>query len=148
MLVLCISLADDKIICIIFHISELLLSNNMRQHKSKYIQRIEQLSLSNSYSESMQPPLHKHNSVQGNPCFLHLQRFEHFRLHPHLTSSMHAFEASASLVQIGFSTAPSIIHPKSWISYVAVFVCSTCNHILKAIWPFYYAEKVWKAHLV
>ena len=48
------------------HFSELLLSSNMRQHKTKYIQRTEQLSLShrsNHYSESMQPPLHKHNSV-------------------------------------------------------------------------------------
>ena len=48
------------------HFSNLLLSSNMRQHKTKYIQRIAQLSLyhgSNSYFESMQPPLHKHNSV-------------------------------------------------------------------------------------
>ena len=77
--------------------SELLLSSNMRQHKTKYIQRTEQLSLShrsNSYSESMQQPLHKYNSVQGNPCFSHLQRFEHFCLHPHLISAMHAFSFS------------------------------------------------------
>ena len=49
--------------------SELLLSSKMRQHKTKYIKRIEQLSLShrsNSYSESMQPPMHKHNPLQGN----------------------------------------------------------------------------------
>ena len=57
--------------------SELLLSSNMRQHKTKYIQRTEQLSLSHRsdrYSESMQPPLHKHNSVYIHiwpvPCIL------------------------------------------------------------------------------
>ena len=102
--------------------------------------------LSNSYS--MQPPLHKHNSVQGNPCFLHLEGFEHFYSHPHFNSVMHAFEASASVVQIGFNMATSIFHQKSWISYFGNFVCSTCTHMLKAIWPFYYTERVWKPLLV
>ena len=118
------------------HFSKLLLLSNMRQHKTKYIQRTGQLSLShrsNSYSESIQPLLHKHHSAQGNPCFLHLQHSEHFCLYPHLTSAMHAFEALARVVQIGFSTAPSIAHLKSWISYVGNFVCNMCTHMLKAI---------------
>ena len=103
---------------------------------SLFIQRTEQLSLShilNSYYESMRPPLYKHNSVQGNPCFLHLQNFENFCLHPHFTSTTHAFEALAIVVQIGLSTAPSIVHPKLWISYVGNFVCSVCTLMLKAI---------------
>ena len=110
------------------YFSELLLSSN--------IQRIEQLVYPiypTTTLESMQPPLHEHNSVQGNPCFLHLQHSEHFCLHPHLTSAMHVFEASASVVQIGFSTAPFIVYPKLWMSYVGNFVCSGCTHMLKAI---------------
>ena len=106
----------------------------MRQHKTKYIQRIEQLILShvpNSYSESMQPPLHKQNSVQGIHFFtlaalstlLFASTFDQY----------HAFEASANVVQIGFRIAPSIVHPNLWISYLGNFVFSMCTHMLKVI---------------
>ena len=86
-----------------------------------------------SHSYSAHPPLHKHNSVQGSPWFLHLHRLPHFCLHPHLTSAMHAFEASSRVAQVGFRMSPSFVHPNFNASNAGISFSSACDQMLKTI---------------
>ena len=54
-----------------------------------------------------------HNSVQGRLCCLRLHRVEHLILQLHFTSSVHAREASGSVIQIGETVVFSRLHPHS-----------------------------------
>ena len=60
-----------------------------------------------------QPPPQPHNSVQGRLCCLHLHRVEHLILQLHFTSSVHAWEASGNVIQIGETVVFSHLHSHS-----------------------------------
>ena len=60
-----------------------------------------------------QPPPQPHNSVKGRLCCLHLHRVEHLILQLHFTSSVHAWEASGSVIQIGETIVFSRLHHHS-----------------------------------
>ena len=121
----------------------------LTQHKTKYILCIEQLNWSHkssSYSESMQPPLHKYNSVQGNPFVFALPVLQIILF----ASTFHQCYACfwsfsmccPDLLQ------QSTIHCPLKIVDIDIDIDILIYHMLKAIWPFYLAEKVWKALLV
>lgn len=62
-----------------------------------------------------------HSAVWGKFTLVHLQSPQDASLQPHLMSSLHAFEASGRVVQVGFHPSEDRCHPhsaalgRSWI---------------------------------
>ena len=72
-----------------------------------------------------------HNSVQGRSNLLHLHLEPHFVLQEHLTSSLHAFDASGNVTHKGTKQSFSFFHPHSVTSYSGMLRSIALHQILK-----------------